>query len=128
MSSDTVNLRPLCVGYLRLRLTDSDQTEQQHVTAIAAFAEREGFALSLLFVEKRWSRTLALNALTAHCIHHGIRNVIVPSSEHLNSLPPLADLSQEALAQDIGGQVWIVAPTEEDQSCPPRSAKNGGSS
>lgn len=104
---------PLCVGYLRLRLADDDQTEQRHVVAMAAFAEREGFTMSLLFVEKRWQRTLALHALTAHCTQHGIRNVIVPTSEHLNVLPMLAELSKEQLQQDIGGKVWIVGPSQE---------------
>lgn len=119
---------PLCVGYLRLRLSDDDQSEQQHVMAMAAFAECEGLTLSLLFVEKRWQRTLALNALIAYCTQHDIRHVIVPTSEHLNQLLPLADISKEELAKDIGGQVWIVAPTEEESSCPPADARNGGSS
>lgn len=116
---------PLCVGYLRLCLLDDDRSEQHHVATLAAFAEREGFALSLLFVETRWQRTLALNALTAYCQSHDIRNVIVPSSEHLNHLPTLADLSKDTLQQDIGGQVWLVDPTEEE-SCPPTVRKDGG--
>ncbi|MGW0864704.1 hypothetical protein [Streptomyces sp. NPDC002611] len=116
---------PLCVGYLRLRMTDNDQSEQQLVADMAAFAEREGLALSLVFVEKRWQRTLALNALTAYCQGHGIRHVIVPTNEHLNQLPVLADVSKEVLEQDIGGQVWIVAPIDEEP-CSPSLAENGG--
>jgi len=127
VTGDTIHPHPLCVGYLRLRLSDDDQSEQQHVVAMAALAEREGFSLSLLFVEKRWQRTLALNALTAYCQRHGIRNVIVPTSAHLNVLPMLADLSKELLQQDIGGQVWIVAPTQEELSCPPTEPRDGGS-
>ncbi|MFI6644118.1 hypothetical protein [Streptomyces sp. NPDC050504] len=117
---------PLCVGYLRLRMSDDDQSEQQHVANMAAFAEREGLALSMVFVEKRWQRTLALNALMAYCQGHDIRHVIVPTSEHLNQLPVLSDLSKEVLEQDIGGQVWIVAPMEEPSSYPPTVVKNGG--
>ncbi|MFI9175955.1 hypothetical protein [Streptomyces lincolnensis] len=117
---------PLCVGYLRLRMSDDDQSEQQHVANIAAFAEREGLALSMVFVEKRWQRTLALNALMAYCQGHDIRHVIVPTGEHLNQLPVLSDLSKEVLEQSIGGQVWIVAPMEEPSSYPPTGTKNGG--
>ncbi|SCF73910.1 hypothetical protein GA0115260_1020111 [Streptomyces sp. MnatMP-M27] len=80
----------------------------------------------MVFVEKRWQRTLALNALMAYCQGHGIRHVIVPTSEHLNQLPVLADVSKEALEQDIGGQVWIVASMEKPSSYPPTVAKNGG--
>lgn len=107
-------------------MSDDDRSEQQLVAGMAAFAEREGLALSLVFVEKRWQRTLALNALTAYCQGHGIRHVIVPTSEHLNQLPVLADVSKKVLEQDIGGQVWIVAPTEDESSCSSTVAENGG--
>jgi predicted RNA-binding protein with PUA-like domain len=107
-------------------MTDDDQSEQQHIANMAAFAEREGLALSMVFVEKRWQRTLALNALTAHCQAHDIRHVIVPTSERLSQLPVLADVSKEVLEQDIDGQVWIVAPTEDESSCAPTLAENGG--
>ncbi|MGW0495752.1 hypothetical protein ACWD0Z_10085 [Streptomyces sp. NPDC003007] len=117
---------PLCVAYLRLRMSDDDQPEQQHIANMAAFAEREGFALSMVFVEKRWQRTLALNALMAYCQGHDIRNVIVPTGEHLNQFPMLLEISKEVLEQDIGGQVWIVAPMEEPSSYPPTPVENGG--
>ncbi|MGR6971404.1 hypothetical protein ACU639_17755 [Streptomyces cynarae] len=117
---------PLCVGYLRLQMADDDQSEQQHVAAMAAFAEREGLALSMVFVEKRWSRALALNALAAYCQSHDIRNVIVPTAGHLNQLPVLSDLSKDVLEQDIDGRVWVVASTEDESSCPPTLAENGG--
>lgn len=127
MTDDTIHPRPLCVGYLR-RLPGADPKEEPRLIAeLCAFAEREGFTPELVFIERRWQRTLALNALIAYCTQRDIRNVLVPTSEHLNTLPPLADISQEALAQDVGGQVWIVTPAEEELSCPPRSAKNGGS-
>ncbi|WP_216587743.1 hypothetical protein [Streptomyces brasiliscabiei] len=127
MTDGTTQPLPLCVGYLRLRFSDDDQSEQQHVAAIAALAEREGFTLSLLFVETRWQRALALNALTAHCQQRAIRHVIVPTAAHLNTLPSLAYLSKNLLQQDIGGQVWIVAPTEEELlPCPPTTTKDGG--
>jgi hypothetical protein len=117
---------PLCVGYLR-RLPGTEPKEEPRLIAeVCAFAEREGFTPELVFVERHWARTLALHALIAYCTQHDIRNVIVPTAEHLNQLLPLADISKEELAKDIGGQVWIVAPEEEEQSCPPRSVRNGG--
>lgn len=125
MNNSAPLLRPLCVGYLRLRMTDDEPAERQHVATIGAFADREGFTVSLVFVETRWQRTLALNAMTAYCQRHNIRNVIVPTNEHLNTLPGLAELSKELLQQDVGGQVWIAAPTKEEPSCPPLCRKDG---
>lgn len=126
MTGDTIKPRPLCVGYLR-RLPGANPQEERHlIAALSVFAEREGLTLALVFVERLWQRTLALNALTAYCVQHDIRNVIVPTSAHLNTLPMLADLSKEQLQQDIGGQVWIVTPAEEELSCPPTKSKDGG--
>lgn len=107
-------------------MSDDDQSEQQHIANMAALAEREGFALSMAFVEKRWQRTLALNALMAYCQGLGICNVIVPTAAHLNTLPPLADLSKELLQQDIGGRVWIATPTKEEISPCLLTTRDGG--
>jgi hypothetical protein len=126
MTGDTIHSRPLCAGYLR-RLDGIDaQVEQQLIVNMCALAEREGFTLTLVFIEKQPGHVVALHAVTRYCQNHDIRSVIVPSSEHLNQLPTLAYLAQELLQQDIGGQVWIAAPTKEEvSSCPPIT-QNGG--
>ncbi|MEU3251094.1 hypothetical protein [Streptomyces sp. NPDC006997] len=107
-------------------MSDDDQVERQHIVDMAAFAERKGLVLSMVFVEKRWLRTLALNALTAYCKGHGIRHVVVPTSEHLNQLPMLLVLFKQELEQEIGGHVWIVASAEGESSGAPSVAENGG--
>ncbi|MEU9276536.1 hypothetical protein [Streptomyces sp. NPDC048341] len=127
MSGDTINHpRPLCAGYLR-RLDGVDEpVEQRLIADMCALAEREGFTLTLVFIEKRPARTAALDAVTRYCQRHGIHDVVVPSRDHLNTLPSLAYLAEELLHQDIGGQVWIVAPTEEEESSCPLTIENGG--
>lgn len=128
MTGDTIHPRPLCAGYLRRPDEVDERVEQQIIATMAAFAQGEGFTLTLVFIEKQPGHTAALHAVTRYCQHHDIRDVVVPTSEHLNTLPSLAYLAKNLLQQDIGGQVWIVAPTEEESSCPPTSTRGGGTS
>lgn len=108
--------RPLCTGYLRRLPGVDEQVEQQLITAISDFADREGLTLTLVFIEKQPGHVAALHAVTHYCQNHAIRNVVVPTGEHLNRLPALAYLAQELLQQDVGGRVWIAAPSEEDHA------------
>ncbi|WP_435212654.1 hypothetical protein [Streptomyces sp. bgisy034] len=118
--------RALC-GYLR-RLPGVDHQVEQRLTAdLRIFAETRGFTLNLVFIEKEPGRTAALTAVTRYCQRHGIRDVVVPTAEHLNYLPSLAYLAKELLQQDICGRVWIAADIEEELSCPPTSRRDGGS-
>ncbi|MEH0417268.1 hypothetical protein [Streptomyces sp. B21-083] len=126
MTGETIKPRPLCAGYLR-RLDGVDEQEEQRLIAdMCALAEREGLALTLAFIEKQPGHTAALHAVTRYCQLHDIRNVVVPTFRHLNTLPVLADLSKELLQQDIGGRVWIADCTEEDTPPCPLTTKNGG--
>ena len=126
MTGDTIHPRPLCAGYLRRLDGVDDQVEQQLIADMCALAQREGFTLTLVFIEKRPSRTAALDAVTRYCQHHGIRDVVVPSSEHLNTLPSLAYLAEELLQEEIGGQVWIAAPSKEEEPSCLLTTEDGG--
>lgn len=107
------------LGYLRA-LPGIDMGDVVRLSGdMARIAEREGFTLTEVFIEKEPARTTALEAMTRYCQRHDIRNVVVPTSEHLNALPLLARVAKELLQEEIGGQVWIVTSTEEELPCPP---------
>jgi hypothetical protein len=114
-----VNAKQRALGYVRA-LPGIDMGDVVRLSGdMARLAEREGFTLVEVFIEKEPARTTALEALTRYCQRHDIRNVVVPTSEHLNTLPVLATLAKELLQEEIGGQVWIVTSTDEEPSCPP---------
>ncbi|WP_427921144.1 hypothetical protein [Streptomyces sp. cg40] len=126
MTGDTINHRPLCAGYLRRLDGVDDQVEQRLIADMCALSAREGFTLTLVFIEKQPGYTAALDAMTHYCQRHDIRNVVVPSSQHLNTLPSLAYLAENLLQQDIGGRVWIAAPTKEEEMSCPLATEDGG--
>ncbi|MFJ8787369.1 hypothetical protein [Streptomyces sp. NPDC102476] len=114
-----MNPKQRALGYVRA-LPGIDMGDVVRLSGdMARFAEHEGFTLAEVFIEKEPGHTTALGALTRYCQRHGIRNVMVPTSEHLNALPVLAALAKELLQGEIGGQVWIVTSTDEELSCPP---------
>ena len=119
-------MKPLTYGYLRRLPEVDDAMERRLIAELATFAGCEGFTLALVFIEKQWQHTAALNALTVRCRTDGVRSVIVPTLEHLNTLPVLGLMAQMALQEDIGGQVWIVATESEESSCAPTHSPDGG--
>jgi uncharacterized membrane protein YagU involved in acid resistance len=115
-------MKPPIYGYVRA-LPDLDDQAVSHLhDELAHFAFAAGFTLARVFVERRWLRLAAWDALVDHCKQHEVRNVVVPTSEHLHTLPALSFVMQSVIEDVIGGCVWFVHPdTAEELSCPSRS-------
>lgn len=107
----TANTRPLLFGYLRvLPGMGIDDVIQEH-RRLARFAEERGFVLGNVFVETKWQQLTSWVAMTNRCRRDGVRDVAVPSPEHLSTVTPLADIMCEEIEGDIGGRLWVVRPT-----------------
>lgn len=114
-------MKPPIYGYVRA-LPDLDDQAVSHLhDELADFAVAAGFTLAGVFVERRWLRLAAWDALVDHCNRHEVRNVVVPHSEHLHTLPALSFVMQSVIEEVIGGCVWFVHPDTEELSCPSRS-------
>ncbi|EGX60482.1 hypothetical protein SZN_07597 [Streptomyces zinciresistens K42] len=107
----TTDSRPLLFGYLRvLPGMNIDSVVQTH-RQLAAFARSRGFVLGNVFVETKWQQLTSWVAMTNRCRRDGVRNVAVPSTEHLSTVAPLADIMCQEIEGDIGGRLWVVLPT-----------------
>jgi hypothetical protein len=107
----TTETRPMLFGYLRvLPGMNIDSVVQTH-RLLAEFAKNRGFVLGNVFVETKWRQLTSWVAMTNRCRRDGVRNVAVPSTEHLSTVTPLADIMCEEIEGDIGGRLWIVMPT-----------------
>lgn len=106
----TTDTRPLLFGYLRvlpgMGIDGVIQTHRQ----LANFAQDQGFVLGNVFVEAKWRQLTSWVALTERCKRDGVRNVVVPSARHLNTIVPLADVMRDEIQADIGGRLWVVEP------------------
>ncbi|MFC8008952.1 hypothetical protein [Streptomyces cinereoruber] len=91
-----------------------DQAVNDAVDAMRVFAGQEGFALADVLVEHQWLHTNALDRLVDLCQLRDIRNVVVPTTAHLNTVPALALIAQVSLQQAVDGLVWVAQVTEEE--------------
>uniref|UniRef100_A0AAU2ABQ4 Uncharacterized protein n=1 Tax=Streptomyces sp. NBC_00093 TaxID=2975649 RepID=A0AAU2ABQ4_9ACTN len=109
----TADTRPLLFGYLRvLPGMGIDGVIHAH-RELAAFAEDQGFVLGNVFLEARWQQLTSWVALTERCRRDNVRNVAVPSPEHLHTVAPLAEIMREEMEIEIGGRLWVVLPAPE---------------
>ncbi|MET7490585.1 hypothetical protein [Streptomyces sp. NPDC005538] len=109
----TTDTRPLLFGYLRalpgMGIDGVIQTHRQ----LAEFATGQGFVLGNVFVEAKWRQLTSWVALLERCKRDGVRNVVVPSAQHLSTVAVLAEIMREEIQSDIGGRLWVVEPALE---------------
>lgn len=125
MPTGLMRARPLIFGYVRALPELNPVTVTRLTDELAHFAAREGFLLAGVYVERRWLHSVAWDALVTDCCCYDVRNVVVPDSNHLHTLPALSFVMQSVIEDAIGGHVWFVHPdAEEYPPCPsrPRSA------
>jgi hypothetical protein len=118
--------KPLVHGYVRA-LPGLTSQEIDHLRGdIDTFAFREGFALPQVFIEHTWTRVSAWEALDNACRRDQVRDVIVPSWDHLNKVYSLSFIAQKVLQDAIGGHVWFVSTDTEAPSWQLTTSQNGG--
>lgn len=77
-SPTMTNIRPLVLGYIRADALTTDQEVAQCTAALAGFADREGYALSTVFVERTDKVPAAFEALMTEAARVGARAVVMP--------------------------------------------------
>jgi hypothetical protein len=100
--------KPPLLGYVRALPELAEQAVSCLCDELATFAEREGFALLHVYVERKWLHDAAWDALVEHCARDQVRHVVVPTYEHLHTMPALSFLMQAVIEEAIDGCVWFV--------------------
>lgn len=104
-------VRPLRYAYLRLRQGASEAENAGNRRELVAYAQREGFTVAELFVERPWlSGTSALDVLVETVAQTGVRDVVVPGLNHLSRAGQHASPQKRAAERQIGGRIWTVHP------------------
>lgn len=105
--------QPLLLGYVRALPELADHAVNRLCEELTAFAEREGFVLLDIYVERKWLHVAAWDALVEHCARADVRHVVVPTYEHLHSLPALSFVMQAVIEEAIDGSVWFARADAE---------------
>jgi hypothetical protein len=109
--NDQGSVKPLALGYQVSRLDSPAAELVNGRRVVAAFAEREGFALAGVFVELDVNRPLSsFAALIMNARECGAEAVVVPAAEDLGRLPRVRQLLRERLEREAGVRVLIAQP------------------
>ena len=102
-------MKPVLYGYQTARAGTPAFEIDRGREALAAFAQREGFALGEIFVERDANHpSSALTALISAARRSGVAAVAVPTDEDLGRLPRVRRLMRTRLEREAGVQVLVV--------------------
>ncbi|MFC4033070.1 hypothetical protein ACFO3J_16475 [Streptomyces polygonati] len=96
-------------GYMRLAADSGGSDEGAAIKEeLTAYATREGFTLTQLFVEQVRAGAPAFDCLATALQRGGVHDVIVPSLWHFAQLPGLQMAMRDHIEKEIGARIWIV--------------------
>jgi hypothetical protein len=101
--------RPLMFGYLRVRELAPGIAPADIWPAFNQYAEKEGYALAGVYVERDCSAPIAFGGLLDAVKQHSAQAVAVPTLEHLAVLGPNARPTLDGLVRRAtGAQVLVM--------------------
>jgi hypothetical protein len=100
--------KPLLVGYQSLRLDSSPDAAENGRRILAAYAQREGFALGVIFTDVAYGRMAAFEALLDAVRAGGVAVVGVPTREDLSPMPRMREAMRLRLEHAGGVRVVVV--------------------
>ncbi|PZS26827.1 MAG: hypothetical protein DLM59_17505 [Pseudonocardiales bacterium] len=98
------------LGYLQVRPGPTSELLDWLHSDLVTYAEREGFALADVFVERADSGRAALSGLVEALKHQEIGAVVVPALEHLSGFPGGRQALRLLIERDTGARVHVVYP------------------
>jgi hypothetical protein len=106
-------MRPLLFGYLHPQPGTPREVLDALKRQLTTYAEREGFCLGEIFVERPEANSSAFNGLLAALKQHEARAVAVPTLYHLARFPGLQLAMKEHLERETGARLLVMYPSPE---------------
>jgi hypothetical protein len=115
-----VNAKPLLVGYQSLGLDSSPDAAENGRRILAAYAQREGYTLGMIFTDVAYGRMAAFEALLDAVRAGGVAAVAVPTRDDLSPMPRMREAMRLRLEHAGGVRVVVVqaAVVSDPQSRP----------
>lgn len=106
----------MALGYVRVLGNTSEQTSQRLHKELADYAEREGYALTEVFIEQDEIGSSAFAALMEALKRGQARIVIVPTMRHFAHMPSLRLAMKDYIERETGARVLVINSTGPDDS------------
>jgi hypothetical protein len=123
--------RPLALGYIREDHRTMSEEELARATCqLREFADREGYVLGTVYVERIERTPAAFEALIASAIRDEARVILVPGLEHLQLIGSAEELT-EHMAKTAGARILSAEATHrapDTVSAPVPAAEAGATS
>jgi hypothetical protein len=105
-------VEPVLFGYLTVRVGAPRGAIANGERSLARYAQREGFTLGTIFVERDVNRPMsALASLIEAAKREDVQAVAVPSPVDLGLLPRVQQLTRQLLEREAGVRVLVVEAT-----------------
>lgn len=111
-----MSAKPLLLGYQSLRLDSTDDAAENGRRVLAAFADREGYAMGAIFTDLVYGRMAAFDALLDAVSTGGVAVVGIPTPEDLSPMPRLREAMRLRLQQAGGVPILIVQHSVDRES------------
>lgn len=110
---DSQDVRPLALGYIREDEWMSEEDFARATCVLSEFADREGYALGTVYIERVERTPAAFEALLATAIRDEAAAIVVPGFEHLALIGSTQELAQH-MAKTTGSHILTTDPAARD--------------
>lgn len=108
-ASHVAQVRPL-LGYLRVPTATPDKEVESLRRELADYANRDGFVLLRVFVDRHGTFTSGFSALF-QALHNGAaQHVVVPTLSHFAAINGVRAVMKELLEAQTGARVLVLRP------------------
>ena len=109
-----MSLRPVILGYVRADAAATDDLLGWLHGELASYAEREGFSLAAVFVERSNAGRSALMALVGALRRREAEAVVVPALDHLSRISAGRHALRNLIERESGARVLVMYPPRDD--------------
>lgn len=123
---DSDDLLPLALGYVREDEWMSEEELARATCVLHEFADREGYALGTVYIERVGRTPAAFEALVASAIHEEAAAIVVPGPGHLQLIVSAQELAEHT-AKTTGARILNADPAPDAVPCavPPVGPTSG---
>jgi len=105
-----MTVRPLIYGYLRVWSDTSEEDAACTERELTDYAEREGFTVAEIFIERPYLPVPAFNGLIQAIGHTQIKDIVIPDLSHFCPFHGLGETMKAIIEHIAGARVWTIRP------------------
>jgi len=103
-------VKPLIYGYLRVWTDTTEQDAARTQRELTTYAEREGFTVAEIFIERPNLPVPAFTGLIQAIARTETKDIVVPDLSHFCPYHELGETMKAIIEHVAGARVWTIRP------------------